>query len=119
MTSPARRSVSIAFTVTAALAVLGATGPAAAQSNTGTVQQRIFINPPSNFLTPSPSTDALIRPDGSIIAPSDINGRVPAPQAAPKPKQPPGESGILRSAPPSVAVDADGHGAIVSGAHIQ
>ena len=117
-TNPARRN---GTAILALIAAIAAAASAAAQSSSGAAAQRVLIYPPANALTPPPPADGLTRADGSVIAPGDLNGRLAAPPTKPSQAQAPAakDDGILRSAPPSVAVDADGRGAVVSGATIR
>jgi hypothetical protein len=78
--------------------------------------QRILIDPSKYTDGNNPPPSGYTTEDGTLIAPADIGGRLPA---APAPAAPPAAGdGILRSAPPATATDADGHSAVVSGATI-
>ena len=72
--------------------------------------QQLFGPPGASPAAPSGVTTA----NGAVIAPAEVNGHVPEPT---KPGN--GDDGILRSAAPAVAVDAEGHGAVVSGASLR
>ncbi len=80
-----------------------------AQSST----QRILIDPSKYTGANNPPPSGYVTDDGTLIAPADLGGRLPAQEQAPP------KDGILRSAPPATAVDADGNRAVVSGATIR
>jgi hypothetical protein len=79
--------------------------------STQSSSQRILIDPSKYTDATAPPPSGYTTEDGALIAPADIGGRLPATPA-------PANDGILRSAPPATAVDADGHSAVVSGAKI-
>src|ERR1700723_221249 len=88
-------------------AALSAAPDAHAQS-TSSSTQRILIDPSKYTGTNAPPPSGYTTDDGALIAPADINGRLPPPGQPPK-------DGVLRSAPPATGVDADGHRGLVSG----
>ena len=97
----------------AALCLTGAAlcAAAALAQSTPSSTQRILIDPSKYTGANTPVPSGYTTDDGQLIAPADIGGKLPAPA------QPP-HDGILRSAPPATAVDADGHRGLVSGAKI-
>jgi hypothetical protein len=106
-------NLTLSTKIAAALCLAGAALFAAdcfAQSTQGSTQ-RILIDPSKYIDANNPPPSGYVTDDGTLIAPADLGGRLP--QTPPPPKD-----GILRSAPPATAVDADGHRAVVSGATI-
>src|SRR6266849_6027423 len=105
----------------AAAAVL-LTGAATAQTPKAAPQPPlVYVNPPLNPNAATPPPDAQVTPDGAVIAPPDVNGKLTPAQveearraAAAKAKD-----GVIRSAPPAIAVDGQDNGGIVSGATIR
>jgi hypothetical protein len=75
--------------------------------------QQLFATPGGDLAGSAPG--GTVTQDGAVIAPADLNARMaPAPAARAQVRD-----GIQRSAAPTTAVDAAGHGAVVSGASIR
>jgi hypothetical protein len=107
-------NLSVPTKIAAALCLAGAALFAAdgfAQSTQGSTQ-RVLIDPSKYIDASNPPPSGYVTDDGTLIAPADLGGRLP------QQTQAPAKDGILRSAPPATAVDADGHRAVVSGATI-
>lgn len=111
MDLPNLRKIAVAMLCLAGGALSASDG--LAQSNSS---QRILIDPSKYTDGKTPPPSGFATEDGTLIAPADLGGRLPA---APPPAAPPAaDDGILRSAPPTTATDADGHSGVVSGATI-
>lgn len=81
---------------------------------------QVFINPSleHDAIGPAP-TSGYTTQDGSLIAPAETDGRLSPAQIQDSAAAAQPEDGTLQSAPPAIAIDGEGHGAIVSGVSIQ